>query len=88
MLKADIMDITFSTWLASAGVAALLGVFFLNLFHKVRADSYAYILTNLAGASLACIASAMIQFVPFIILEGTWAAVSAAALLRKIRQRP
>lgn len=79
------MENTFATWLAGIGVASLLGVYFLNLNGKIKSDSYAYILTNFGGAALACTASVMIQFIPFIVLEGTWAAVSFAALVRKLK---
>jgi hypothetical protein len=33
---------------------------------------------DFAGAGLACAASALIPFLPFVILEGVWAAVSLA----------
>jgi len=36
----------------------------------------------LLGAGLACYASWRIDFLPFVVLEGTWALVALAALLR------
>jgi len=37
---------------------------------------------NIAGAGLACYASYLINYLPFIILEGVWTFVSIIALLR------
>lgn len=62
------------------GVTILLLAFFLQLINKISKDSYAYILMNLVGAALSCYASMLLNYVPFIILEGTWASVSAWGL--------
>lgn len=35
---------------------------------------------NLIGSSLSCYASILLQYKPFVILEGVWAAVSLIAL--------
>jgi DinB superfamily len=43
-----------------------------------------YTALNFAGAALAGYASYLIGFVPFVILEGTWAAVAAVALGRRV----
>ena len=66
------------------GVTLLLVAFFLNLFGRLRAESYPYVVLNLVGASLSCLSSVLIDFVPFVILEGTWAAVAAIGLVRLI----
>ena len=67
------------------GVALLLVAFFLNLFRLLKAESNAYLALNLIGASLACASSYLIDFLPFVLLEGTWAIVAAVALARKLR---
>jgi hypothetical protein len=41
---------------------------------------------NIIGASIACFASILIGFWPFIILEGTWAIVSVIGLLKSIKK--
>jgi uncharacterized membrane protein len=64
------------------GVTILLIAFFLQLINKISKDSYAYILMNLVGAALSCYASVLLNYIPFIILEGTWALVSAWGLFR------
>jgi hypothetical protein len=74
-----------ATLIGSAGVALLLLAFLLNSGHRLRVDGYPYLLMNLVGAALACYSSYLIDFFPFVVLEGTWAAVAAVALLRKAR---
>ena len=68
----------------SAGVGLLLIAFFLDVFDFISDKSWAYIIMNVAGAGIACYASYLIHFMPFIILEGTWCAVAVAGLVRKI----
>jgi hypothetical protein len=69
----------------SLGVALLLAAFFLNLVGVLPQDSRRYAGLNVIGAGLACWASWMIAFLPFVVLEGTWAVVAAAALVRSSR---
>ena len=66
------------------GVTLLLVAFFLNLFRLLKAESNAYLALNLVGASLACASSYLIDFLPFVLLEGTWAIVAGVALMRKL----
>ena len=66
------------------GVALLLIAFFLNLFRLLSAESLPYLVLNLIGATLACTSSYLINFLPFVLLEGTWAIVAAGALVRRI----
>jgi hypothetical protein len=42
---------------------------------------------NVLGAGLACIASWLISYMPFVILEGTWTLVSFVALINYLRKR-
>ncbi len=74
---------TQSTLLASVGVALMLAAFLLNIFRLMSADGYPYLALNLVGASLACYAAFLISFIPFIVLEGTWAVAAGGALARK-----
>ena len=69
-------------WLGSVGVGLLLLAFALNLAGRMERQSRTYQVMNALGASLACAAAALIGFYPFVVLEGTWALVSLAALLR------
>ena len=67
------------------GVTLLLIAFFLNLFRLLKAKSNAYLALNLVGASSGCASSYLIDFLPFVLLEGTWAIVAGVALARKLR---
>ena len=70
------------TALGSVGVAILLLAFFANLVGWLQARSRIYQGMNAVGAGLAAWASWGIGFVPFVVLEGTWCAVSVVSLLR------
>jgi len=70
--------------IGTAGVTLLLLAYFLNLFNIIQKDKHAYIWMNFAGAGLACYASFLLSYLPFVILEGTWSAVSAAAIIKKM----
>jgi hypothetical protein len=76
--------VSLETMIGSLGVALLLLAFLLNLVRVLRTESYPYTALNFAGASLAGYASYLIGFAPFVILEGTWAVVAAAALVRRM----
>ena len=73
-----------ATIVGSAGVALLLLAFFLNLLHFQRADNPLYLVLNLVNAALACLSSYLIDFMPFVLLKGTWAVVAAVALWRRL----
>lgn len=66
--------------IGSIGVAALLGAFALNLAGRLDRNGLSYAMLNAGGAGLATIASYMIDYWPFVILEGTWCAVSLWAI--------
>ena len=74
-----------ATVMGSTGVTLLLVAFFLNLMKALRADGWLYLLMNLVGATLSCYSSYLIRFMPFVVLEGTWAAVAAIGIARKLR---
>ena len=76
-----------ATWIGSAGVALLLAAFVLNLAHVLRSDGYAYSLLNCVGAALACYSSWLIDFMPFVVLEGVWALAAAGAMARRPLRR-
>lgn len=75
------MQLNVKDWIGFIGVAILLLAFLLNLFKKLPANSVAYILLNIIGAGMACIASWLIHYIPFVILEATWTVVSVVALI-------
>ncbi|HMC87202.1 MAG TPA: hypothetical protein VKI61_16875 [Chitinophagaceae bacterium] len=73
--------------LGFTGVAILLAAYLLHQLNKLSKDGYTYILMNIAGAGLACFASYLIKYLPFIILEATWMMVSVIALLRLLTEK-
>ena len=48
------------------GVAMILLAYFLNLKYILTTDSLIYILLNLVGAMLACLASILMKYLPFV----------------------
>jgi len=66
--------------IGTIGVTMMLVVFILNIADKLSNDSPFYIVLNLVGGCCACIASVMIGYTPFVILEGTWTLISIWAL--------
>ena len=76
----------FPTWIGSTGVTLLLVAFVLNLLKVMSPDGRLYSVLNLVGAGLACWSSWLIQFMPFVVLEGVWALAALAALTKSVWQ--
>jgi len=72
-------------WIGTIGVFLILLAYFLNVTGRMKTTDLFFILMNLSGAALACLASVLINYLPFIVLEATWAAVSVMALFRYFR---
>lgn len=68
--------------IGSLGVSLLLAAYVAQLFGWLRSDARAYHALNVVGAGLACLASYLIAFWPFVILEATWMAAAAYALVQ------
>mgnify|MGYP000325989723 CR=1 FL=1 len=69
------------------GVTILLIAYFLNLTDKIEKDNVIYLQMNFFGAGLACFASVLMNYWPFIILEGSWTLVSAFGILKYIKNK-
>jgi len=80
------MHLSFSDWIGFTGVTILLLAFLSNLRGLLSRDSLLYILLNISGAGLACLASYLINYIPFIILEASWTFVSLLALIGYLRK--
>ena len=76
---------TTDEWIGAAGVFLLLSAFALNAFGRLPVTHRAYPLLNAGGAGLACYASWRIDFMPFVVLEGTWCLVALTALITAAR---
>ena len=73
----------FSETLGSIGVSILLIAFFLNMRKLIKTESLLYSILNLSGAGLACYASWLIHYFPFVILEGVWTILSLVAVMKR-----
>lgn len=73
--------------IGTVGVGLILIAYFLNIFSLIKKDGVLFYVMNIIGASIACFASVLISFWPFIILEGTWAIVSVIGLLKSISKK-
>lgn len=69
------------------GVTILLIAYFLNLTDKIGKESLVYLQMNFFGAGLACLASVLMNYLPFIILEGSWTLVSAIGIVKYIKNK-
>ncbi len=78
---------TQTDWIGSVGVTFMLVAFFLNLIDKISNDSLLYLLLNLLGAAIACLASVMLHYWPFIILEACWTTISAFGLYQYVQTK-
>ena len=74
-------------WIGFIGVFLILLAFILNISGKVERNDLRFILFNLIGAGLACYASVLMDYMPFVLLEGVWALVSIIALLKYIKRQ-
>lgn len=78
---------TTTDWIGFIGVFQILLAYSLNVFGNISNTHLAFILLNLFGASLACLASIILNYWPFIILEGIWALVSLYTLFGYKRKK-
>ena len=77
-----------ATVIGTLGVTLLLVAFFLNFIKVLRPDGWSYLGLNLVGAVLACYSSYLIAFMPFVVLEGTWAGVALIGIAQRLRRAP
>lgn len=73
---------TYVDWIGIIGVFQVLLAYFLNITGKLSTKNLAFIVLNLIGATMACTASVLLNYWPFIILEGVWALVALYSLVR------
>lgn len=67
-------------WIGFFGVFQILLAYILTVVKTIKANSLIFILLNLSGSIMACVASILIKYMPFVILEGAWALVSIYSL--------
>ena len=76
---------TYNDIIGSIGVALILFAYFLNTERLIQVNGKLFYVMNIIGAALACYASFLITYWPFVILEGTWVLVSIYGLMRAMR---
>lgn len=69
-------------WIGFIGVFQVLLAYMLNVMGKVSHKDLSFILLNLIGAGMACLSSILLNYWPFIILEGAWTVISLISLLK------
>jgi hypothetical protein len=71
--------------IGTIGVSIVLFAYFLSILKWIKPTSSVYYFMNFTGAGLACYASFLIDYAPFIILEGTWSGISLIALFKNMK---
>lgn len=69
----------------TAGVGLILLAYFCSIFGWINGKGKLFFLLNIVGAGLACYASWLINYWPFVILEGTWLLVSVIGLIKNFK---
>ena len=76
---------TYNDLIGTMGVGLILLAYFLNTIRMIPVNGKLFYVMNIIGAALACYASFLINYMPFIILEGTWTLVSIYGLMRTMK---
>jgi hypothetical protein len=68
--------------IGSIGVGLILLAYCGNTFSLIPGEGKLFFTLNAIGAGLACYASLLINYWPFVILEGIWTLVSIIGLIK------
>lgn len=71
--------------IGTIGVGLILIAFFLSTAKFIQPNGKLYFVLNTIGAALACYASFLIHYAPFVVLEGAWTIVSIYGLMKTMR---
>jgi hypothetical protein len=72
----------------ASGVFLLLMAYLMAGIGKIDSQKLFYFMLNTIGSALACYASVLLNYIPFIVLETAWLIVSVAGLIRSISRQP
>jgi hypothetical protein len=75
---------SFTNIIGTAGVAMILLAYFMNTIKMIPVNGKLFYVLNTIGAALACYASILIEFWPFVVLESAWTLVSIYGLIRSM----
>ena len=78
---------TYNDIIGSIGVSLILLAYFLNTARMIPVNGKLFYVMNMIGAALACYASYLLRYMPFMILEGAWTLVSIYGLMRTMKIR-
>ncbi len=73
-------------WIGFVGVSLILIAYVLNVLGKLSNNNLWFIILNLVGAGMACLASVLMNYWPFIILEAVWTLVSFLSLIKYMQR--
>lgn len=76
---------TYNDLIGTIGVALILIAYFLNTERLIPVNGKLFYVINIIGAALACYASYLISYTPFVILEGAWTLISIYGLMRTMK---
>ena len=76
---------SYSEITGTIGVGLILLAYFCSIFDWINNRSKLFFLLNIAGAGVACYASVLIDYWPFVILEGMWFLVSFIGLIKNYK---
>ena len=79
---------TYTDIIGFIGVFITLLAYFLIIFDFIPKEGVLFYLMNIIGAGLACYASVLIVYWPFVVLEGTWTLISIAGLVKLLKAQP
>ena len=79
------MFMSFNDWIGTIGVGLILFAYFASTFNVISGKAKVFFVLNAIGAGLACYASYLIAYWPFVILEGTWMLVSLIGLIKQTK---
>jgi len=77
----------FIDWIGFSGVFLILLAYFLQLQGRIASKDGSFLLLNTIGAALALTASILLNYMPFVLLEGAWTLVSLVALIKHVRRK-
>ena len=72
--------------IGSIGVGITLIAYFLSVFSLIQKDAALFFWMNILGSGIACFASVLIEFWPFVVLEGSWVIISVIGLVKSIKK--
>jgi hypothetical protein len=76
------IDMHYKDLIGTMGVGLILVAYCCNTFRLIKKDGALFFIMNVIGAALACYASVLIDYLPFVILEATWCLVSLVGLVK------